>query len=119
MFHTGSILLHHCCLPTHNNQPVWKTIKKLDRTYKPKDITSKIIMKSEVEAVVFKQAGEYYTEVISIMSGYSSRLSDTDILMIIAGKTGILHTFRRLTRSSRRPALVLRTAALRLPISNV
>jgi hypothetical protein len=34
------------------------TLEKLNRVYKPKDITSKIIMKAEVEAATFKQAND-------------------------------------------------------------
>jgi hypothetical protein len=43
-------------------------LERLNRVYKPKDTTSKIIMKTEVEAVTFKQANDYRTYVNHVMS---------------------------------------------------
>jgi hypothetical protein len=55
--------------------------KKLDRLYKPKDLTSKIIMKAEVEAVqFFKLADDFRMKVNHVMSQYNHRLTDVELL---------------------------------------
>ena len=63
-------------------------LEKLNRIYKPKDVTSKIIMKTEVEAVTFKQADDYRTDVNHVMSKYEHKLSDSELLEVMVGKTG-------------------------------
>jgi hypothetical protein len=64
-------------------------LERLNRAYKPKDVTSKIIMKAEVEAVTFKQANDYRTNVNQhVMSKYDHKLNDTELLEIMVGKTG-------------------------------
>jgi hypothetical protein len=63
-------------------------LKKLNCVYKPKDVTSNIIMKTEVEAVTFKQADDYRTDVHHVMSKYNHKLNDTELLEIMVGKTG-------------------------------
>jgi acetolactate synthase small subunit len=63
-------------------------LEKLNHVYKLKDVTSKIIMKTEVEAVTFKQADDYPTDVNHIMSKYNHKLNDTELLEIMMGKTG-------------------------------
>jgi hypothetical protein len=63
-------------------------LEKLNRVYKPKDVTSKIIMKTEVEAVTFKQADDYRTDVNHVMNKYNHKLNDTELLEIMVGKTG-------------------------------
>jgi hypothetical protein len=63
-------------------------LERLNRFYKPKDVTSKIIMKREVEKVLFKQADDYRTDVNHVMSKYDHKLNDTKLLEIMVGKTG-------------------------------
>jgi hypothetical protein len=64
------------------------TLEKLNCVYKPKDATSKIITKTKVEAVTFKQADDYRTDVNHIMSKYEHKLNDTELLEIMVGKMG-------------------------------
>jgi hypothetical protein len=45
-------------------------------------------MKSEVEAVMFKQADDYRTYVNHVMSKYNHKLNGMEMLEILAGKTG-------------------------------
>jgi hypothetical protein len=45
-------------------------------------------MKTEVEAVTFKQADDYRTDVNHVMSKYDHKLNDTELLEIMVGKTG-------------------------------
>jgi hypothetical protein len=63
-------------------------LEKLNRVYKPKDVTSKIIMKTEVGAVMFKQADDDRTDVNHVMSKYDHKLNNTELLEIMVGKTG-------------------------------
>jgi hypothetical protein len=63
-------------------------LEKLNRVYKPKDVTSKTIMKTEVEAVTFKQADDYRTDVNHVMSKYEHKLSNTELLEVMVGKRG-------------------------------
>jgi hypothetical protein len=63
-------------------------LQKLNRVYKPKDISSKIIMKTEVEAVTFKQANDHCTDVNHIMSKYKQKLNNTELLEIMVEKKG-------------------------------
>jgi hypothetical protein len=61
-------------------------LEKLNCVYKPKDATSKIIKKTE--AVTFKQADDYLTDVNHIVSKYEHKLNDTELLEIMVGKMG-------------------------------
>jgi hypothetical protein len=63
-------------------------LQKLNRVYKPKDISSKIIMKTEVEAVTFKQANDHCTDVNHVMSKYKQKLNNTELLEIMVEKKG-------------------------------
>jgi hypothetical protein len=68
---------------------LYLALKKLNPVYKPEDVISKIsIMKTEVEAVTFKQADDYRTNVNHVMSKYDHKLNDTELLEIMVGKTG-------------------------------
>jgi hypothetical protein len=67
---------------------LYLALKRLNRVYKPKDVTSKILMKTEVEAVMFKQADDYCTDVNHVMSKYYYKLNNTELLEIMVGKTG-------------------------------
>jgi acetolactate synthase small subunit len=63
-------------------------LERLNPMYKLKDVTSKIIMKTEVEAVAFKQADDNRTDVNHVMSKYDHKLNDTELLEIVVGKMG-------------------------------
>jgi hypothetical protein len=67
---------------------LYLALKMLNGVYKPKDVTSKIIMKTEVEAVMFKRADDYRTDVNHVMSKYDHKLNNTELLEIMVGKTG-------------------------------
>jgi hypothetical protein len=67
---------------------LYLALEKLNCVYKPKDATSKIITKPEVEAVTFKQADDYRTDVNHVMRKYDHKLNDTELLEIMVGKTG-------------------------------
>jgi hypothetical protein len=56
-------------------------LKKLDRVYKPKVVTAKIIMKTEVEAVTFKQVDDYRTGDNHVMSKYEHKLNNTELYL--------------------------------------
>ncbi len=74
-------------------------IEKLSRIYKPKDGTSKIATKSEIEAIASKQANDYRVEVNHAMSKYDHKLNDTELLEIMVGKTGnMTYISRRLSQ---------------------
>jgi hypothetical protein len=56
-------------------------LEKLDRVYKPKVVTAKIIMKTEVEAVTFKQVDDYRTGDNHVMSKYEHKLNNTELYL--------------------------------------
>ena len=67
---------------------VYLAIEKLDKKFNPKDTTAKVLMKTAVEAIQLKNADDYYSDVIAVMSQYDLKLTDKECLEIMITKTG-------------------------------
>jgi hypothetical protein len=64
----------------------YKFLNILEEKYKPSDASAKVSLMSELRAIPFKMANDYYNDVVGVTARYDLQLSETSLIEYLTEK---------------------------------
>ena len=64
----------------------YRVIEMLKAKNKPNDVTAELELRKDLDTIHFKNADDYYNEVVSVMARYDVKLNDTELIKIMTNK---------------------------------
>ena len=64
----------------------YRVIKMLKAKNKPNDVMAEIKPRKDLDKINFKNADDYYNEVVSVMARYDIKMNDIELIKIMANK---------------------------------